>query len=709
MQAIARLDSFALTSEWVNASGAITYGPTLATASKQFVISGIPAGSTINWARFSGTFGSPYSGADELKAAGQTVGYGTQTVSLTPLSGGNGTYTVEFRFKAFGIASLSDGSHSGTVVVDSPTVTVDYTLDEEEEEEEEEEERLAANTAEQIAVFPPTATNFLNNGAAILFPISAEVREQAGGEFSLTLTHPMDEVGKWQLLQEEWLIRSPVPEKRTPRIVMPAAALWQVSAATTPMYSVLPTWTKAETPVDQIIGSPGLWEWQSANDYYMGDYVTYQDCIWVAIEDNAGDTPGVSPAVWELVLDYGSGQTPSPSYIYDPGTVAETLTQGEIITFVADYNGTYMRVRSLRGVTGYVRRSDCAATDNTSQTVIPAREIMAQVFRIQQVTVNNDTRTVTVYAPHISYDFGANRLYDCQLTEASPATAIAILQGATVTPDSRLIATNITSPAITADWSWGSPLQSILDPDSGLVGTLRAQLIRDDEDFFLLSNDTPETGPALRYGDNLLGVSWKKDVSSLITRVIPRGTKEDGSTLLLPEVYIDSDDINAYPLIYLEILDCGCQVGATEKMPDGTERTLTLDDCYQIMRQKAQSRFDVDHCDAVAVQLTVNPLLLGDTEEYAQYRGLVKLHLYDAIPVVIPHAGLNATAQMSAYTWDAAPGKHRYTSITLGEVFSFGGRSVAGYNVATGAISYEKLSPGLVKKIRSMNQNNGGA
>jgi len=707
MQAIARLDSFALTSEWTCASGSITSGPTLATASKSFVISGIPAGSTINWARFSGTFGSPYSGADELKAAGQTVGYGVQTVSLTPISGGNGTYTVEFRFKALGIAALSDGTHSGTVVVDSPTVTVDYTLDEEEEEEEEEEERLAANTAEQIAVFPPDATSFLTNGLAILFPISAEVKEQAGGEFSLTLTHPMDEAGKWQLLQEGWLIRSPVPEKRTPRIVMPAAALWQVSAATTPLYSVLPTWSKAETPVDQIIANPGMWEWQTGVNYPQGYYVTFQSKIWCSrVDENAGHYPGYND-YWDYVCDI-DGTGSSPEYIYDPGTVAETLTQGEIVTFVADYNGTYMRVRSLRGVTGYVRRADCAETGNTSQTVIPAREIMAQVFRIQTVTVNDDTRTVTVYAPHISYDFGVNKLYDCQLTEAIPATAIAILQGATVTPDHRLIATNITSPAITADWSWGSPLQSILDPDSGLVGKLRAQLIRDDEDFFLLSNDTPETGPALRYGDNLLGVSWKKDISSLITRVIPRGTKEDGTTLLLPEVYIDSDDINAYPLIYLEILDCGCQVGATEKMADGTERTLTLDDCYQIMREKAQNRFDVDHCDAVAVQLTVSPLLLGDTEEYAQYKGLIKLHLYDAIPVVIPHAGLTASAQMSAYTWDAAPGKHRYTSITLGEVFSFGGRSVAGYNVATGAISYDKLSPGLVKRIRAMNQQNGG-
>lgn len=703
-QAIARLDAFPLNSAWTNSGGAIIYGPTVATASKEFVISGIPAGSTINSAAFSGVFGSPYSGANELKVNLISVGYGAQAVPLTPISGGNGTYTVNFRFQALGIASLSDGDHSGTVLVESPMVIVDYTLDEEEEEEEEEQEALAANTAMQIALFPPSATNFLTNGLCVLFPFSCEISETAGGQFDLTMQHPMDEAGKWQLLLEEYLIRSPVPEKETPRIVMPAAAIWQVTATTTPLYTVLPTWSKADTPVDSIIANPGLWEWQSGIPYTKGYYVTFQGAIWTSRkDDNAGHYPGYND-YWDFVCNIdGSGR--SDEYIYDPGVIAETLTQGEMISFVADYNGTYIRARSLRGVVGYVRRSDCAQTSDTSQTVIPARQIMAQVFRIKTVTVNDDTRTVSVYAQHISYDFGANKLYDCQLTEASPVTAIALLQGATMTPDSRLIATNIESPSITQDWSWGSPLSAILDPDSGITHLLRAQLIRDNADFFILPNDSPRQGVTLRYGDNLQGVSWERSVTDLVTRVVPRGTKEDGSTLLLPEVFVDSDDVNAYALPYIETLDCGCQIGQTVKHADGTEQTLTLDDCYAIMREKAQNRFDVDHADAVSMRVTVKPLLLGDTEEYAQYRGLQKMRLYDAIGVSVPHAGLSASVQMSAYTWDAAPGRRRFLSITLGEVFHFGGRSVAGYNVATGAISYEKLAPGLAKKFRGLGSN----
>ena len=147
-------------------------------------------------------------------------------------------------------------------------------------------------------------------------------------------------------------------------------------------------------------------------------------------------------------------------------------------------------------------------------------------------------------------------MYDCQLQDASPATAIGILQGALVNPDSRLIATPMVSPAITADWSWQSPLAALLDPDTGLVPQLRAQLVRDNGDLFILPNDSPAAGTPLVYGVNLQGVSWDRDREGLVTRVIPRGEKEDGSVLLLPEVFVDSPLIEDYALIYTEPMDC---------------------------------------------------------------------------------------------------------------------------------------------------------
>ena len=696
------LNDFPLYSRWTVADHQITEGPETVYEHRTFSISGIPSGSTIQSAAFSASLGTPYGGVNTLTINNQAVGLGLQTVSLTPTASGNGDYTVNFVFKAEGVSDIGDGLHGGTVMVGAPTVTVTYTLSEEEEEKEEEEIILEGITGNNICLFPPNATDFSDNGIAVLSPFSCVVHEEAGGDYSIQMEHPMDVHGLWTLIQEESLIRCPVPEKYTPRVVLPAVALWRVTAESAPLYSVLPTYTKAKTDVDAVINDPSIWQWQYAQEYTPGELVVMGGGIYRCVRPVQYISPTSGSDAWRFIVNVdGTGGSTSPQYIYNAGTIAETLTTGEIISYLGDYNGSYIRARSLRGVAGYVRRADAAQTqDDSGQTVIQARHITTQVFRVQSITVNADIRTVSVYATHISYDLGANRLYDCQVTEASPASALAIMQGATVNPDSRLIVCPVESPLITQDWSWGNPISALLDPDTGMVPTLRAQLIRDNADFFIIGNDNPPEGPTLEYGKNLLGISWEKALDDVVTRVLPRGEKADGTALLLPELFVDSPNSDQFALVYTEILNVGCKIGSEITHADGRKQTLTEDDCYQMMRTAAQNRFDLDQADAVTVQLSVNVLLLGDTEEYKQYRGLQRLHLYDAVPIKYGPAGFAARAQISEYSWDAVP--RRYQSISVGKIFSFGGRTVAGYNVADGAITYNKLSPGAVKKIRSL-------
>lgn len=701
-QQTATLADFPLYSRWTVSGGQITEQPEHVEETKTFTISGIPAGSTIESAALSCSLGSPYTGVALLTINNQVVGLGLQTIPLTPTADGNGNYTVLFAFRANGTADTTDGTHGGTVMVGSPTVTVTYTLSEEEEEKEEEEEILEGTTSQNICLFASDETDFSDNGLAVLSPFSCVVHEEAGGDYSIQMEHPMDVHGKWSLIQEESLIRCPVPEKYTPRVVLPAVALWRITAENAPLYSVLPSYTKAKTDVDKVMDNPSIWAWEYSKQYSPGDLCVAGNAIYRCARPVQYISPTSGSDAWRFIVNVdGSGGSSTPSYIYNGGTIAETLQPGEIISYLGDYDGSYIRARSLRGVAGYVRRADAAQTqDDSGQTVVQARHITTQVFRVQSITVNPIIRTVSVYATHISYDYGANKLYDCQITEAAPASALAIMEGATVNPDSRLIVCPIQSPLITQDWSWENPLSALLDPDTGLVPALRAQLIRDNADFFIIPNDTPPTGPTLEYGVNLQGISWEKALDDVVTRVMPRGEKEDGTALLLPELFIDSPNADQFALVYTEILNVGCKIGSKITHADGTEQTLTEEDCYQMMRTAAQNRFSVDEADAVSVQLSVNVLLLGDTEEYAQYRGLQRLHLYDAVPIKCGPAGFAATAQIAEYSWDAV--SKRYQSISIGKIFGFGGRTVAGYNVADGAITYTKLSPGAVKKIRSV-------
>ena len=124
---VVTLSDDSVTSSWTNTGGVITSGPTTTQKTISFTVSGVPAGAAVSSVVFSATFGSPYTGIETLTVNGTSATYGSQSVSLTPTSDGNGTYTVTINFKANGDASLSDGDHSSSLSITSPTVTVSYT------------------------------------------------------------------------------------------------------------------------------------------------------------------------------------------------------------------------------------------------------------------------------------------------------------------------------------------------------------------------------------------------------------------------------------------------------------------------------------------------------------------------------------------------------------------------------------------------------
>ena len=69
-----------------------------------------------------------------------------------------------------------------------------------------------------ICVYAPDCTDFSTNGYGTVSPSSCLVTETLNGEWELTLTHPLDEAGKWQRLLEGCILRAPVPAAMTPRV-----------------------------------------------------------------------------------------------------------------------------------------------------------------------------------------------------------------------------------------------------------------------------------------------------------------------------------------------------------------------------------------------------------------------------------------------------------------------------------------------------------
>ena len=99
----------------------------------------------------------------------------------------------------------------------------------------------------------------------------------------------------------------------------------------------------------------------------------------------------------------------------------------------------------------------------------------------------------------------------------------------------------------------------------------------------------------------------------------------------------------------------------------------------------------MDNCDTPSITLDVEFVLLGDTEEFKQYRNLQRVNLYDK--VYIDTGSTSVKAQVIAYDWDCLMA--RYNGITIGKAFEQSRKTIPGYRVAKGAITYQKLSPAL--------------
>ena len=67
-----------------------------------------------------------------------------------------------------------------------------------------------------ITIYAPKATDFSTLGLGALAPYEVEIEEQAGGMYELTMTHPMDEDGKWLNIGIGCIIKAPAPVRETP-------------------------------------------------------------------------------------------------------------------------------------------------------------------------------------------------------------------------------------------------------------------------------------------------------------------------------------------------------------------------------------------------------------------------------------------------------------------------------------------------------------
>ena len=365
---------------------------------------------------------------------------------------------------------------------------------------------------------------------------------------------------------------------------------------------------------------------------------------------------------------------------------------------------------TTKNTRGYIKRSDAEALTVTTATIpasfsgleavmVPTR-LEEQLFRVVEVVEDEDCVTIT--ARHVWYDNLQNYTTwkPNENTRYRAGDACRNVLSNAISPCGSRVATDCTDEIVgkELDFERKNLVEAFLDPEKGICAQYGLSLIRNNWDFYVLKNVGYDRGIVIQNGKNLLGVERRESVENLATRVVPYAKSEKGDELIWlnnnGHKWLDSSHVNEYSYPRVELYDTGLQIGKDD---------VTLRNVQEKLLAAAQKHYSDDKVDLPEVEMTIEFLSLGDTEEYAQYRDLDKVYLYDILTVVDTVRGYSYTAQVVGVEHDLLTGM--LLSVTIGELNNWDGRrkiaswqvpEINGNNIRIQSIMSGAFAPGAI-------------
>ncbi|MGQ8823193.1 phage tail spike protein [Bacillus sp. NA_146.1] len=281
-----------------------------------------------------------------------------------------------------------------------------------------------------------------------------------------------------------------------------------------------------------------------------------------------------------------------------------------------------------------------------------------QLFRVVHSKPSMGELTVQCY--HIFYDLTENLIEDIFIQTTNGNGAMSRISSGcqykhpfTFYSDS----TTIASARIVRK----NPVEALLDSDldNSFINRWGGELQRDNFVVKMLQYRGTDRGVVIQHKKDLLGYEGNIDWKSPITRIMPQGF----NGLLLPEKYVDSQDINKYPhpkIRVVEFKDIKAAIG--ENVDD--EDAVPLEEAYKKLRQAAKEMFMIHKVDQPKATYKVEFQELSQTEEYKDYAILQRVYLGDTVTVEHKEDNLDIQAKAISYKYD--PIKKEYIEITLG-------------------------------------------
>ena len=503
-----------------------------------------------------------------------------------------------------------------------------------------------------IYIYAKDANDFDNLGlCGALIPTECKTKERAGGMHELTLKHPIDEHGKWKYIESGCIIKAPVPVRTAP-------ALDDAGYAT----RVIKGKVKATA---------------TKNDR----------AVWSKREE------GKKRATLKTNQEITVVKNPADADRY---SIRTGKTSGWVI----------------KGAIDLLEQETIPATPDGIEDVAPAWSVRDQLFRLGEVERSGDG--VTAKAKHISYDLLGNiTLHETELTVTCQEALDGILNNCAEKHDFDAY-TDIPNSRVGVHAARISPMKALLDPEEGVLARWGGELVRDDYDLYVLGRAGHNRGVRIEYGKNLLGVECNVTWDKLVTRILPVGQNKDGDPVYLSSdpdkvsktitsaSYVNSPYVNAYATPHILVIDVS---EATIDSKKGGKDVTPKIACER-MREAAADMFATG-CDKPEMNMKVKFLNLGDTEEYAQFKELESVFLYDFVNVLHKPLGIQGDLKVVGTEFDSVT--KRFTEIELGtlrdtiasfaswQIPTINGGKISLGSLGAGAFANEVISARLIQ------------
>ena len=430
--------------------------------------------------------------------------------------------------------------------------------------------------------------------------------------------------------------------------------------------------------------------------------------------------------------------TQAQRYIYSAssgGKRKKLMRSGQEVTVtgVADASDPDSRLRVRLGrVSGWMepgglqltRREVPVPADVAGlETAAPSYAVRQQLFRIWRVTPRTGggrAGRVEVRARRIAYDLLGNVTTYRSNGSVSCLEACRGILDNTLMPHPFGVLSDIGDRHVGFDARDMNPIEALLDPAEGVAARWGAEVVSDDYDLYLLRRAGLDRGVRIEYGRNLVGVEVRADASACTDAIRPKGEAKDGSPLYLdgrvvsgrhgynrtgntcadwlpeglqfytaadgtvsPSVIVRTGTRSAdLPRIdVLDVRDARVEKGSAGVTPAIARRMLAA---------AAAARFAAG-CDAPELSMRVDFVLLGDTAEYAQYRHLEPLFIYDTVHVSDPRVDVRADIAVTSVSWLVR--QERVAEAGFGALKDLAA-TVSGWQIS--GLSGGKLLPGTV-------------